>query len=87
MQTALGVAMIAMYPMMFLSGATIPLETYPEILQKIAAIVPLTYVVNVLRDGWNGTLFSSGTLLDIGILFGILIVSTIIGLKYFKWTD
>lgn len=87
MQTALGVAMIAMYPMMFLSGATIPLETYPEILQKIAAIVPLTYVVNVLRDGWNGTLFSSGALLDIGILVGILIVSTIIGLKYFKWTD
>ncbi|MFS0820093.1 ABC transporter permease [Bacillus sp. 1P02SD] len=87
MQTALGVAMIAMYPMMFLSGATIPIETYPEVLQKIATIIPLTYVVNVLRDGWNGTLFTTDALLDIGILVGILVVSTVIGLKYFKWTD
>ncbi|WP_449539101.1 ABC transporter permease [Ferdinandcohnia sp. Marseille-Q9671] len=87
MQTALGIAMISMYPMMFLSGATIPLETYPEVLQKIAAIVPLTYVVNVLRDGWNGTLFTTDAMLDIGILFGILLISTFIGLKYFKWTE
>lgn len=87
MQTALGIAMISMYPMMFLSGATIPLETYPVFLQKIAAFVPLTYVVNVLRDGWNGTLFTTGALLDIGILVGILMVATFIGLKNFKWTD
>lgn len=87
MQTALGIAMISMYPMMFLSGATLPLEALPEVLQKIAVFVPLTYVVNVLRDGWNGTLFTSGALVDIGVLFGILIVSTMIGTKFFRWTD
>lgn len=86
MQTALGIAMIAMYPMMFLSGATIPLEAYPDILQKISVFIPLTYVVNVLRDGWNGTLFTSGAMVDLGVLFGILIFSTIIGIKYFRWT-
>ncbi|SOC43112.1 ABC transporter permease [Ureibacillus acetophenoni] len=87
MNTALGIAMIAMYPMMFLSGATIPLEAFPEILQNVSYIVPLTYVVNVLRDGWNGTLFTADALVDIGILTGVLIVSAIIGMKYFKWTD
>jgi ABC-2 type transport system permease protein len=87
MQTALGIAMIAMYPMMFLSGATIPLEAFPEILQKFAVIVPLTYVVNVLRDGWNGSLFTAGALVDLIVLAGILIVSTIIGTKFFRWTD
>jgi ABC-2 type transport system permease protein len=87
MQTALGIAMISMYPMMFLSGATIPLETFPEVLQKSAVIVPLTYVVNVLRDGWNGTLFSTGAILDVVVLTGILIISTIIGTKFFRWTD
>ncbi|KAA0547195.1 ABC transporter permease [Bacillus sp. BGMRC 2118] len=87
MQTALGIAMISMYPMFFLSGATLPLEVLPELLQKCAVFVPLTYVVNVLRDGWNGTLLSSSSLVDIGVLVGILIISTIIGTKYFRWVD
>lgn len=87
MQTALGIAMIAMYPMMFLSGATIPLDAFPEILQKSAVIIPLTYVVNILRDGWNGSLFTAGALIDLIVLAGILIVSTIIGTKFFRWTD
>ncbi|KGR79907.1 ABC transporter permease [Ureibacillus manganicus] len=87
MNTALGIALIAMYPMMFLSGATIPIEAFPEILQNVSHIVPLTYVVNVLRDGWNGTLFTTDALVDIAILVGILIISTIISMRYFKWTD
>lgn len=87
MQTALGIAMIAMYPMMFLSGATIPLEAYPDFLQKLAVFVPLTYVVNVLKGGWNGTLFTADVLTDIGVLAGILLVSALIGIKYFRWTD
>lgn len=87
MQTALGIAMISMYPMFFLSGATLPLEALPEVLQKLAVFVPLTYVVNVLRDGWNGTLITSGSLVDIGVLVCILVVSTIVGIKYFRWTD
>jgi ABC-2 type transport system permease protein len=87
MQTALGIAMIAMYPMFFLSGATLPLEQLPDILQKMAVAVPLTYVVNVLRDGWNGTLFTSGAVIDIIVLAGILVVSTLIGTKFFRWTN
>lgn len=87
MQAALGIAMIAMYPMMFLSGATLPLEALPEVLQTSSTIVPLTYVVNVLRDGWNGTLFTTGSLVDLGVLSGILIVSAIIGTRFFRWTD
>lgn len=87
MQTALGIAMMAMYPMMFLSGATLPLETLPEVLQNSSYLVPLTYVVNVLRDGWNGTLFTSGAWVDLGVLIGILIVSTLIGTKFFRWSD
>lgn len=87
MQTALGIAMIAMYPMMFLSGATLPLDALPEVLQTSSYIVPLTYVVNILRDAWNGTLFTSGAMVDLGVLAGILTVSTFIGTKFFRWTD
>lgn len=87
MQTALGIALIAMYPMMFLSGATLPVEALPEVLQKVTLFIPLTYVVNILRDGWNGTLFTSGALVDMSILAGILVISTVIGTRFFRWTD
>ena len=87
MQTALGIAMIAMYPMMFLSGATLPLEALPEVLQTSSYFVPLTYVVNVSRDGWNGNLFTTGAVVDLGVLAGILIITMVIGTKFFRWTD
>ena len=87
MQTALGIAMVAMYPMLFLSGATLPLNVLPNVLQTIAKFIPLTYVVNLLRDGWNGTLFTSAAVVDIAVLIGILVVSSGIGIKFFRWTD
>ncbi|WP_226666351.1 ABC transporter permease [Metabacillus litoralis] len=87
MQTALGIALIAMYPMMFLSGATLPVEALPEVLQKLTTFIPLTYVVNILRDGWNGTLFTSGAIVDFSVLAGILVVATVIGTKFFRWSD
>lgn len=87
MQTALGIAMVSMYPMLFLSGATLPLNVFPEFLQKLAAIIPLTYVVNVLRYGWNGTMFTADAVLDLAVLVGMLIVAAVIGTKFFRWTD
>jgi ABC-2 type transport system permease protein len=38
------------FPMMFLAGTFIPLETMPEYLQTIAQILPLTYLNYGLRD-------------------------------------
>jgi ABC-2 type transport system permease protein len=38
------------FPMMFLAGTFIPLETMPEYLQTIAKILPLTYLNYGLRD-------------------------------------
>jgi len=87
MQTALGIALISMYPMMFLSGSAMPLEMFPDFLQDASYFVPLTYVVNVLRDGWNGTLFTSDALIDISVLMSIFIISMLISFRYFKWTD
>jgi ABC-2 type transport system permease protein len=46
--------MVLLYPMMFLSGAFFPLDMLPETVQKVAAFLPLTYVVNLLRGLWIG---------------------------------
>jgi len=37
-------------PILFLSGAGILRELLPQAIQKIAAFLPLTYGVNLLRD-------------------------------------
>ena len=45
MQSVMPIAM----PMMFVSGVFYPIETMPWIFQKIAYLLPLTYVNDALR--------------------------------------
>lgn len=72
------------FPMLFLSGATIPYELFPKALQNIANILPLTHGVKLLKG------FSMGNSIDnlyLSIILMLLI--TIIGFslsfKLFKW--
>lgn len=44
-RVAQAIGMVVAYPMMFLSGATIPLELLPPGLRHVADFIPLTYVV------------------------------------------
>jgi ABC-2 type transport system permease protein len=83
-RTAQVVAMSLLYPMLILSGAAWPRELMPAAVQKVAAFVPLTYVVNLLRGLWNGAAWS-GHLLDVGVLVGMLVVGLVISVKTFRW--
>lgn len=38
------------FPMLFLSGATIPFEIFPVFIQKIANILPLTHGIQLLKN-------------------------------------
>ncbi|HHY35862.1 MAG TPA: ABC transporter permease [Firmicutes bacterium] len=46
--------MTVFYPMIFLSGATIPREVLPSSVQKFSKILPLTHSVTILRGTWFG---------------------------------
>jgi len=80
---ATAIANIVYFPMLFLSGATIPFEVMPKIMVKISKIVPLTYVVDLLKNTWLGS--DTSYLLDILVLVSILIVSLFISASTFKW--
>lgn len=72
------------FPMLFLSGATIPYELFPQALQNISNILPLTHGVKLLKG------FSMGGSIDnLYLSIVIMIVITIIGFglsfKLFKW--
>ena len=47
----MGLANIASFLMMFISGVFYPVEALPEWLQPLAKILPLTYFVDGIRDG------------------------------------
>jgi ABC-2 type transport system permease protein len=68
----MGIANLASFLMMFLSGVFFPVETMPEWLQPVAQVLPLTYFVEGLREGMVYATGLGSSSLWIG--FGILIV-------------
>ncbi|MFQ5771050.1 MAG: ABC transporter permease, partial [bacterium] len=78
------VAMVLFYPMLFLSGATIPREVLPETIRTYAQILPLTHVVNLLRGLWIGNGWIEH-LKEVAVLSGMLIFGVILSAKTFRW--
>ena len=78
------VSFILYFPMIFLSGATLPREFLPKGVLTVSQFLPLTHVVNLLRGIWAGQswgLFYK----EIIILVGIMILSVIVSVKIFRW--
>ncbi|MCL4796400.1 MAG: ABC transporter permease [Bryobacteraceae bacterium] len=73
------------FPMLLLSGATIPLSILPEWLQVIAQFLPATH----LYLGMQGILMKNETLFDQAAAVGALTLATVvclfIGVKLFRW--
>ena len=83
-RTAWVVAMVLLYPMMFLSGAFFSLKLLPAAIQKVSAFMPLTYVVTLLNGLWVGEPWGSH-LLDVGVLAGMLLLGILVTAKTFRW--
>lgn len=78
------VGMVIFYPMLFLSGAAIPLEIMPDSIQKVASYLPLSYVVELLKGAWFGDSMADH-FVAILILTGILIAGVVISALTFRW--
>jgi ABC-type multidrug transport system permease subunit len=65
-------AILAVKLMLFLSGATFPLEMMPGFIQHIAKVLPLYYVIDLLRQTWNfSPIWKHG--LDVAVLAGMFV--------------
>jgi len=79
------IGLVLLYPMVFLSGAAgFPRELLPETIQKVAAFLPLTYVVNLLQGLWFGEAWSQHVA-DVLILGAILVAGVLISNRTFRW--
>jgi len=83
-RTAQVIGMVIFYPMMFLSGASIPLEVMPEGVRRISDFLPLTHVVTLLRGLWFGEGWGEH-LTEVIILGGILVVGAGLAARFFRW--
>jgi ABC-2 type transport system permease protein len=54
-KAALAVGMALFYPMMFLSGGTIPIEYLPGSLRAMTPFLPMSWAVRLLNGVWRGS--------------------------------
>ncbi len=76
--------MTVFYPMIFLSGATIPREVLPSSVQKFSKLLPLTHSVTILRGTWfGGNLGAFGS--EILVLVILAGVAMAVSRLTFRW--
>lgn len=78
------VGMVAFFPMMFLSGAAMPLEMFPGWLQGVSRMLPMTHAVKLAQGVWFGGGFSEYAT-ETAVLGILLLVCTAFAARFFRW--
>jgi ABC-2 type transport system permease protein len=81
-RVAQAVGMAIYFPLMFLSGAAIPLQTMPGTVREVARWLPLTHVVQLLQDLWFGVGWNWQSGL---VLLGMLLAGAVASAALFRW--
>jgi ABC-2 type transport system permease protein len=84
-ETASGISSLINFPMMFLSGLFFPVEFVPQFLQPVIAAIPLTYLVDAIRQIMIGTNPLYPMPVDIGVLMAWFAGALVIAIRFFKW--
>jgi ABC-2 type transport system permease protein len=78
------IGLVILYPMIFLSGAGMPLEILPESIRKLSNFLPLTYAVKLLRGAWFDVPLSE--LWPAIVILGVTtLVCGAVATYFFKW--
>ncbi|MCP4417017.1 MAG: ABC transporter permease [Chloroflexi bacterium] len=80
--TATAVGMALLYPMLFLSGAGLPREILPDNLVKFGNFLPLTHVVELMKDIWYN---NSWNLPSLAIVIGMMLLAGAVSVRTFRW--
>jgi ABC-2 type transport system permease protein len=81
---AQAVGMILAFPMMFLGGATIPMEVLPQSVRNFGRFIPSTHVVTLMRGLWAGDSWAKH-LTEAAVLGGVLILGMFLAARTFRW--
>ena len=80
-----GIVQAIQFPLMFLSGVFFPIQIMPDVLRPVAAILPLTYLGDALRQVMVGGTAFAPLGVDFAVLLGWLVVCLGISARFFRW--
>ena len=78
------VGTLLLYPMLGVSGLFVPIAALPPPAQAVARIMPLTYVVSLLRGIWRGEGWGAH-LGDVAALALVFLICTAVSARVFRW--
>ncbi len=81
-RAAQGIGLLLFFVMLILAGAGPPREVMTEAMRIIGDIMPLRYVILSLQDPWLG--FGWNVKASF-IVFGILLVTSLLSVRFFQW--
>ena len=74
-------------PLIFLSGATIPLADLPQVVQRVGLFLPATYLVTELQDAiyWSAALWNRDVLIALASLALWACLTFFLAAQLFRW--
>ena len=84
MKSASVAASVLYFPMLIFSGATLPYEVMPAVLQKLADLLPLTQGIKLLKAASLG-LPAENVMASLAVMAVITVVCSGVSIRFFKW--
>jgi ABC-2 type transport system permease protein len=81
-RAAQGAGLMLFFVMLFLSGASVPMEVMSDTMTRIGDFLPLTYGVDLLQGAWSGGAWDWTAAL---ILAGIAVAAGVLSLRVYRW--
>jgi ABC-2 type transport system permease protein len=82
--SATAIANIVYFPMIFLTGATVPLEIMPAGMRRVSDFLPLTHAVKALKWAWLDR--GGGAMpVSLAVLAGTVVVCAALAARLFRW--
>ena len=78
------IACVLYFPMLIFSGATLPFEVMPKMMQKIISVFPMTQGIQLMKSTFLGLTIEHSTI-SIIVMLGVTLVCSGIAVKCFKW--
>ncbi len=72
------------FPMLILSGATLPYEIMPEVMQKICDVLPLTQGIKLLKGASLG-LPAENIFVPVIVMITLAVVCIGLSIRFFRW--
>ena len=82
LRAAQALASVLLFPMLFLSGATIPRAEMPEHVRTVGDFLPLTHMITLTQDLWFD---QSWNMVSVAVLVGVLVAGVAAGTRLFRW--